>query len=594
MAITEGLYELRSMLNTSMALDIAGGSVTKGANLQIYSANGTNAQKFYLVDEGNGWSIQNAQSGMFIDVAGGAAANKTNVQQYTDNDTRAQRWTPTEGASTETVEGVACSVVTLKSSVSASPSYMMDVRAAMTEDKTNIQIYQSNGTLAQSFALYPSELLDKTLAAPSAIGWVEAVYDEDAQETRFEASTLYPTWLFPSSWPVGSEAFAFRYRSRSVGESAGAWSDWTVWAAASIATRGTRAWLTTGLPASVTEKALEYQLQVRSTSTNAQSQPIHSLTTTGLLRAAAKPTASLGSAEVSYTGLALGFTSDYTDGTNQLRVTSIVKDGQEILIHPVTIGQLGPSATAVIDSEALRLPIVGGDSLEIVYEVGTDAYSGMVEQSASLTASYATGHSLDMTSTYTEADGLMLSVSVPEVGTEQVWTVTEEGMWPAYQTESGWLAIYPFGKDFQLYVTGINASGSAWGDYILDVSASDMRKGGHAWSWDGGSFFLDVVNGLMTTQRSISAKGDAASLNSRAWQTVQYSDTLQSTFDAVGVIDVEVTESTKAQMMALIKAHHAIYRAPTGEVAYVGIDDIKYSSFKLRTEVTVQMTQETI
>lgn len=594
MAITNGLYELRSMLNTGMCVDVAAGSMTKGANVQLYTVNGTNAQKFYLVDTSSGWSIQNGQSLMYVDVDQSGTANGTNVKQWTNNANRAQRWAITETGETETIEGETCPVVSIASYVTAAHNMMMDVRAAMTEDKTNIRIYQSNGTMAQRFALYPSELLDKTLAAPSAIGWVEAVYDEDAQETRFEASTLYPTWLFPSSWPVGSEAFAFRYRSRSVGESAGAWSDWTAWAAASIATRGTMAWLTTGLPASVTEKALEYQLQVRSTSTNAQSQPIHSLTTTCLLRAAAKPTASLGSAEVSYTGLALGFASDYTDGTNQLRVTSIVKDGQEILIHPVTIGQLGASATAVIDSEALRLPIVGGDSLEIIYEVGTDVYSGMVEQSASLTASYATGHSLDMTSTYTEADGLMLSVSVPEVGTEQVWTVTEEGMWPAYQTERGWLAIYPFGKDFQLYVTGINASGSAWGDYILDVSAADMRKGGHAWSWDGGSFFLDVVDGLMTTKRSISANGDAASLNSRAWQTVQYSDTLQSTFDAVGVIDVEVTEATKAQMMALIRAHHAIYRAPTGEVAYVGIDDIKYSSFKLRTEVTVQMTQETI
>ena len=593
MAITDGLYELRTLLNTSMALDVAGGSATKGANVQLYSANGTNAQKFYLVDEGDGYSLQNAQSQMFVDVAGGAAANRTNVQQYTDNDTRAQRWALTE-TGTVTIDGVACSVVTLRSNVSSSISLMMDVTSAMTTDKTNIWIYTSNGSDAQKWALLPTELLDRTLAAPSGMGWVDAVYQEDVQETRFEASTLYPAWDFPTSWAPGSAAFSYRYRSRDVGDAAGEWSAWSAWANASIATRGARAWLTSGLPASVTQKALEYQLQVRSLAT-VDGKQVHSLSTTALLRAAAKPTAHFTSAEIAYTGLNLAFTSDYTDGTNTVVVESIQAGGRELLAHPVTISGLGAASTASIDSADLLAPIAGGDSLSISYRFGTDSYSGTVEASAALDATYAAGHSLDMTSTYVEDDGRMLRVTVPEVGTEQVWTVTESGMWPAYDQGDGtWLAFYPFGQDFELYVTGINASGTAWGDYSVEVSASTMPKGCHAWSWQGGTFLLEVLDGFLTTERDISARGDAVSLNSRDWQTIQYSNTLEGGFDAKGVIDVPVSESTKAQMMALIRAHHAIYRAPTGEVARVGIDGINYSSFKLRTEVSVQMTQESI
>ena len=58
MAIADGLYEIRSALLESMALDIAGGSTAKGANVQIYANNDTNAQKYRITEETAGhWSI---------------------------------------------------------------------------------------------------------------------------------------------------------------------------------------------------------------------------------------------------------------------------------------------------------------------------------------------------------------------------------------------------------------------------------------------------------------------------------------------------------------------------------------------------------
>lgn len=51
MAITAGLYEIRSMLLTSMTIDVAGGKAVNGANVQIYASNDTNAQKFLITEE---------------------------------------------------------------------------------------------------------------------------------------------------------------------------------------------------------------------------------------------------------------------------------------------------------------------------------------------------------------------------------------------------------------------------------------------------------------------------------------------------------------------------------------------------------------
>ena len=58
MAITNGLYELRSMLLTKMCADVAGGSAVRGANVQLYSTNDSNAQKFRVLEETSAhWSL---------------------------------------------------------------------------------------------------------------------------------------------------------------------------------------------------------------------------------------------------------------------------------------------------------------------------------------------------------------------------------------------------------------------------------------------------------------------------------------------------------------------------------------------------------
>ena len=173
MAIADGTYEIRYANAPKMAVDVNGASAVKGANVQLYSVNHSNAQVFYIdLEDTDSWSIRNVYSGMYVDVNGAAATRGTNVQQWTDNDSRAQRWKIYETGDTMTVDGVTCPIVRFGSYVTEdADTYYLDVNGAMTTNKTNVQIWNNNGTAAQVFALYPTTKQDTHLPVPSAFGW---------------------------------------------------------------------------------------------------------------------------------------------------------------------------------------------------------------------------------------------------------------------------------------------------------------------------------------------------------------------------------------------------------------------------------------
>jgi len=129
-----GWFEFVSYGNSNMRLDVKSGSGADGANVQLYTSNGSDAQKWRVTSLGNGyyrivsgssnraltvtssgnvvqktttshddakWTVSfvngglvftNASNGKVLDVAGAKYANGTNVQTYASNGTAAQRW----------------------------------------------------------------------------------------------------------------------------------------------------------------------------------------------------------------------------------------------------------------------------------------------------------------------------------------------------------------------------------------------------------------------------------------------------------------------------------------------------------------------
>ena len=65
-------FEIVPVLNDKLRLDVKGGSLADKVDVQIYKANSTNAQRWAILDDGNGyWVLVNVNSGKTLDVKGG-------------------------------------------------------------------------------------------------------------------------------------------------------------------------------------------------------------------------------------------------------------------------------------------------------------------------------------------------------------------------------------------------------------------------------------------------------------------------------------------------------------------------------------------
>ena len=139
--LQEGTYTIVSALNVNNALDISAGSTASGANVQVYSDNGTNAQRFYLrLAEDGSCTIQNPVSGKYLNVTGASSGGNvvlgTTMQQF------------------KLVAGVGGITFQLKDDA----SLVLDVAGGSTAKGANVQVYKSNGTAAQKFAIRVSDL----------------------------------------------------------------------------------------------------------------------------------------------------------------------------------------------------------------------------------------------------------------------------------------------------------------------------------------------------------------------------------------------------------------------------------------------------
>ena len=589
MAITNGLYELRSMLLTSMCADVANGSAVRGANVQLYAANDTNAQKFTLYEETSAhWSLQNAQSALFVDVDNGSARSGANVQQYTDNDTRAQRWKLTETGETATIDGYTCSVVTIGSYVTTDgATYVMDVRGAMSTNKANIQIYSANGTLAQQFALMPTTLLDKGIPAPTGLGWAASVGGSMATTHVGHSTTaMYVGWQCPSTWvPDATRGFERRVRTRTMDAETstwGAWGAWSQWADVSPTMSGRSCFDTNAIdphfsPSSA--KALDVQVQVRGkTSTK------HGPSASATLRNVVSPTATLTSAGASADGFLVDVTSDYAPAWYEIK--SIDVGGAELLGRGVTVEILtaGASARIVVPWASLDALPDEGATATARYTRSTDLMADMdggATRTATLTLSYGTAPST--APTVTASDGLTLLVE-HSAGIVGAWTSDGRGVYP---TEDGAHVVYPFGQPFDLLVALGN--GKLW-HAAMPAQSGIMPC--HAWNWSDGYLLLEHVTGRMVTSRSLKAVAETMELDARPWQTVTFADTLGGTLKASGVLWAG-SECTAEDVVALMRAHNATYRAPSGEVMHVAVTDASYETDSSLTEVDVSMVQVT-
>ena len=139
--LPDGTYTFGSKLNTSMKMDVSGASRSNYGNVQIWAGNGTNAQKWKVTHDSNGYvTLTSVNSGKVLDVNGGVSANGTNVQQYDSNGTYAQKWIAVKNSDGS---------YTFQSALAENK--VLDVSGASTSNGANVQLYAANGTNAQKW-----------------------------------------------------------------------------------------------------------------------------------------------------------------------------------------------------------------------------------------------------------------------------------------------------------------------------------------------------------------------------------------------------------------------------------------------------------
>lgn len=207
--MSNGTYEIVSSLNSNKVFDIKDGSKASGAHAQIYSWNGTQAQRFEIHKNQNGYyTIKNAGSNLYVgistnwntmgnfnsliqgvnasskagqfiftrnnkgqwiissawdsryvfDLNGAKLDNGNKVQLYTGNGSSAQAWKLLKVLnSREEIDDLAQmnkntladGMYTLNSALNT--SYVLDVNGGSKANFGNIQLYQSNNTMAQGW-----------------------------------------------------------------------------------------------------------------------------------------------------------------------------------------------------------------------------------------------------------------------------------------------------------------------------------------------------------------------------------------------------------------------------------------------------------
>lgn len=139
-------------------VDIASGSLSNGANAQIFESNGSGAQRLYLHDDGTGfYTITVIGTGKVLDVDNGNLVPTSNVWQWEYNGTDAQKWALRANADGSF------------SLINKANGLALDVASGVIGNGSNLQVYTYNGSAAQKFWLAPTSILSNGIYSIGSI-----------------------------------------------------------------------------------------------------------------------------------------------------------------------------------------------------------------------------------------------------------------------------------------------------------------------------------------------------------------------------------------------------------------------------------------
>ena len=140
-AISDGEYVIKSAVDSKYVIDVRWGSKDDGANIQAYENNGSNAQIWQINHDANNYVIlENKNSGKVLSVKDSSAKNYANIEQQEFTGIKAQKWIAIKQANGQ-IEFVSA----------LNTSYCVDLNSAKAANESNVQLYSRNSTSAQQW-----------------------------------------------------------------------------------------------------------------------------------------------------------------------------------------------------------------------------------------------------------------------------------------------------------------------------------------------------------------------------------------------------------------------------------------------------------
>lgn len=594
--VSTGTYSFRTGMNQNMVLDVVGNGQTNGTNVQIYPDNDTNAQIWKIDNKGDGTSlIRASQSGKAMDVAGAEATSGANVQIYDANGTEAQDWF-IQPMGTLDRNGTVVPAYSIRTKVGV--NLVLDVAGASDTMGTNVQIYESNETLAQKFEIRPDEMYDSTLPVPSA---VNASNIDGIQTCALQKSG---TFLFAPQWLCYGKDFQarFRRRQRRVGGSVQPWSEWC---SVDNSLKGNGGWGLVGQPniqfsnsspqktspylysetilsADGRTDYVEYQFEVRrfSAESGGWDNKLGANGHGGSLLVAYKLLypATLKFEDMALTpeGVKVSYKSDLARDDNLVSISLSKSDGTAVVSSYSTSG-LPYAGTITIPMADLTSVPDEGDVLVLTYSLTTKDGSKKTG-TQSIVLQFDIDHGLDVTPAFTTEDATVHGTTAEKA---RCWLVVHAGHGDSLieldtkQSEGKTVfdVLPPIGVEWHMFITA--ESGSSWGSAYVSGPEIHESPALYRWDWDGGKAAIAFNEGGNGPAFTPSYTSDATrhTTTGRKREVVTYGKTVASNINVEGVVvpGYDVKNGLNDDIDNLLHQSHVLFRSPRGYWCYAAI-----------------------
>lgn len=531
MAFTAGTYSIRSALDTSVCMDVAGLSSADGVKVQLWSWKGAMDQVWDFTAVGSYWKIVNANSGKVCTMTPGLVAEKR-VEQWAYDGGTAEQWEVIDSGQTKTVNGTSYPLYAIKVRGSA---YVMDAAGEKSAPQTDVLIRSTASPYPskQLWLLMPTSVPNSKLAAPTNGAFSRSATTGATSDLVVPPSTsrVYASWMGSGSrWQV-----RYRIAVRGVSDAeVGDYGNWKCLANGSTANSGwgavgtlcpttrtnNRVRDTTGVPITLgsTNDKARIQFQARRFESNS---------------------VTIGGASFDGRGVAATFTKDI-DVTVSVGVDTIVWSPAGLLVTPVpsnhrddntykiwvnglskkwqTFAGVADGDYCALDNSLLKRIPTNGASYTVQVKLTTiDKAEASCKVAKTLTYD---GGSMSVTASPSRvANRAAYTLDLTAYASRRCWVVTDSEAHEMREDADGtmWAAV-PQGQAFSIFAMGEDGDG-AWGTWHHDYSAIPVL--GHCLTYEGGSFVF-------------SANIDAAPiLNVNGQANVEATSMTGGTFEAV-------------------------------------------------------------